>query len=141
MPLWLGWVLFFVGVLLSGIGGAIQFYYYETTGVIEKKIKNGEKLFCQFEVTDKQTKKTLFCGEKLRQANGLVYEGIIKDRFIPWYCYTTEMEVCGTECSVTFWVSGKNVKPNYEFQTILTEEGERLLRRAEHAEFIFNART
>lgn len=90
---------------------------------IRKKIADGEAVFCLFSVYEKQTEKELFFGQKFRVVSDLVYVGKLDRPFKRIYEYITEMQVCGVECEVLYWVGDSPRKP----QICATAEGEMLL--------------
>lgn len=136
MP-WYGWVILGVSIVLSIIAGGLKFFFVDAKRYIEQKIKDGDELFCEFRVTDKQTGQELFFGEKMRKVNDLVFDGKFRRYGIePIYMYVKDTEVCGIECTVMFWATARTVKKEYEFNTLITEAGMRLLRNAEMGVFI-----
>lgn len=134
---WYGWLIIILTIVLSAVAGGLKFFFVDATGFIEKKIKDGDELLCLFSVKDKQTGQVLFHGEKMRKVGDLVFVGKHRRYGIePIYTYVKDTEICGTECTVTFWASARSVKKDYEFTTLMTEAGMRLLRNVEKEVFI-----
>lgn len=137
--MWWAWVLFIISIIMSAAAGGMKFFLKDAAGIIEQKIKNGEELYCQFCVQDKQTKQDLIYGDKMRKIENLVFDRkVYKYGFIPEYQYLKDMEFCGRECQVIFCVSAKMPKKNYEYKIVLTTTASQLLQNTEETKAIFN---